>query len=349
MTWLVFRGTDWNAVTEALVHADRRWIALAVCCAFGGQFLRAERLAFILRARVPIPFRDAFHATQIGMLMNVVLPLRIGEGVRILVLARASRVGLSNAVASAVVDRVTDMVALFVIVATAALASPVFDGIRIAPGMLQNAEEIVVPASALSGIVVSLSVLLSAALLGLLLVRLNPQLVLRIAQAVARPFPRAVAERALAVVASLSHTAGQMASARVMAGAVALSLAAWSVGLVSLYGLLSAFGLDVPWPAPFLMMSLIAAFVAAPLTPGLVGQYHVPVLAGVLLVDPDVAVSTAKAATIMGHLLFLLPVSVLGIVSLLGSRLGPAELFRRGVQGGIGTGAARTDQPRGLD
>jgi uncharacterized protein (TIRG00374 family) len=333
MAWFVFRGTDWESVRIALMDAGRGWIAFALGCAFAGQFLRAQRLAYILRDHNTIKFREAFAATQIGMLMNAVLPLRIGEGVRVLVLVRSGGIGLSTAMAAAAVDRVTDMAALFVIVCTAVWASPTFDGIRIAPDMLQSSGAIIVPAAALTGIVAGLSAVLSIALVGLLLVRTRPAAVTRIVRVLAAAAPRALADPALSAVESFSRTAGQLASRRVMAGATAISVTAWACGIGSLFGLLSAFGLDVPWPAPFLILSLIAAFVAAPLTPGLVGQYHVPVLAGVLLVNPNVDASTAKAATIIGHLLFLVPIGVLGVAALLSTPLNARDLIGGGAEG----------------
>lgn len=344
LAWLLFRGTDWSAVRVALQRVDRGWIAFALLCTFSGQFLRAGRLMFLLGDSQPVSYRQAFNAAQIGMLMNVLLPMRIGEGVRVLVLVRDGGVRLSTAVASTVVDRVADMSALFVIACTAVAGSPAFSGIRIAPGLLQNTEAIEVPAAALTGIVGGLSAVLSVALVGLALMRMRPRLVLGMVRAFTSPLPVALSGPLRSAVGTFSRTAGHLASGRAMARAFLFSLAAWGCGIGSLYGLLSAFGFDIPWAAPFLILSLIAAFVAAPITPGLVGQYHVPVLAGVLLVQPTVDPSTAKAATILAHLLFLVPIAVLAVAALSRTRLSALDLLS-----GSTPATATADTPRRTD
>jgi uncharacterized membrane protein YbhN (UPF0104 family) len=75
-----------------------------------------------------------------------------------------------------------------------------------------------------------------------------------------------------------------------------------------------AFGIDLPFPATFLIIAFLTVGVAIP-TPGMVGGYHVAyfwAVAKVYGVDPDVA----RAAGLAGHALSTLPVLVLGLAFL---------------------------------
>lgn len=329
LLWIIFRDTDWLATTEALRGVHRAWLGLAFTAAFGGQFVRAGRMMVIVRGIRPLSYANAFRATQIGLLLNVALPMRVGEAARVFVLVRQGGLSIAVAVASAVVDRISDMIALLAIACIAVVAMPEFGGIHIASGMIGNTDVITVPAAAITSIAATLAASLFLILTGLAVVRTAPHAMVGGTRKATALLPSRAREYALRLVRRLSEMANQGASPRSLACAVLLSFIAWACGIVSLYALLTAFGLKVPWGAPFVILTLIAAFVAAPLTPGLVGQYHVPVLAGVLLVDPDVAEPTAKAAVIAGYLLFLLPVSVLGVIALLSTRMRAWELFKR--------------------
>jgi hypothetical protein len=67
-----------------------------------------------------------------------------------------------------------------------------------------------------------------------------------------------------------------------------------------------------------------------PLTPGTVGQFHLPAVAGLLFAVPGIGPDRAKAVAIVDHAATLLPVVVLGVFCLLRERLGFRRLLREG-------------------
>jgi len=79
---------------------------------------------------------------------------------------------------------------------------------------------------------------------------------------------------------------------------------------------LTAFSIDFPWFTPFLVLAMVAVFISVPVTPGVVGQYHIPIVACLLLAIPGMEPSEAKAVAIVAHILCLIPIAVLGVFCL---------------------------------
>ena len=88
-------------------------------------------------------------------------------------------------------------------------------------------------------------------------------------------------------------------------------------GVFSLAIILYAFGIDFPWYCPFLVIASIAAFITVPIAPGMIGQYHLGVVAGLVIALPNIDLNQAKAVAIVTHALSLLPIGLMGVFCLL--------------------------------
>ncbi|MEX2016255.1 MAG: hypothetical protein WD873_06415, partial [Candidatus Hydrogenedentales bacterium] len=105
------------------------------------------------------------------------------------------------------------------------------------------------------------------------------------------------------------------------------SLTVWGSGVLINIAMLHAFQIDFPWYAPFLMMALLAIFIAFPGPPGLVGQYHLPLVIAVVMAtsaDP----TRAKALAIVAHLINFPPIIITAVYGLMTEHLGLIELGR---------------------
>ncbi len=77
---LLFANADLARMGRSFLHADWRWLVLALALMFGSLLLRSMALKVIvdalggLRARLS----DTFSATSIGLLANTVIPIRVG-------------------------------------------------------------------------------------------------------------------------------------------------------------------------------------------------------------------------------------------------------------------------------
>jgi hypothetical protein len=100
---------------------------------------------------------------------------------------------------------------------------------------------------------------------------------------------------------------------------------------LSLVSVMNAFSLDFPWYTPFVLQAMIAIFVVTPVTPGLVGQFHFPIIACLIMVIPEVTLPEVKAVALVAHFVVLIPIAVMGAGSLFLERMSFFELTRQSV------------------
>jgi uncharacterized protein (TIRG00374 family) len=114
------RHTDLNAVAAAIGRADPLpvlgYLAILVLI----HFIKTVRWGLLLRPLGDIGFRRLNAASAVGFMLMVVLPLRLGELVRPLLVARTSvpgeqKLSRSGALGSCLVERVIDSLAVGVL------------------------------------------------------------------------------------------------------------------------------------------------------------------------------------------------------------------------------------------
>jgi hypothetical protein len=126
--YFAFRNVPIKELLEYLTTINYVWIiptVAAILFAFG---LRAARWRFILASNYPVGFWQAFHPLMIGFMINCVLPGRVGEFARPLVLNRKEAVPVSTGLATVAVERIFDLIILLL------LFLAVSSFIRIEPG-----------------------------------------------------------------------------------------------------------------------------------------------------------------------------------------------------------------------
>jgi len=112
-----------------------------------------------------------------------------------------------------------------------------------------------------------------------------------------------------------------------VAGTLGLSLLTWSLLLLSLDWMLRAFDFAYPWYAAIVIQALVIVFVIVPLTPAMIGQYHLPVMLGLLVIVPDAALPEVRAFALVAHVMGLIPIYALGIYCLVTSPVTLRELI----------------------
>jgi uncharacterized membrane protein YbhN (UPF0104 family) len=123
-----------------------------------------------------------------------------------------------------------------------------------------------------------------------------------------------------------------------LAAVILWSLAVWGVTAASFWLGFHAFGIDVPWPAVFVLQGIIGFGVAVPSSPGFVGTFEAAARIGLALyaVEATDAVSYALGY----HITTFLPITLLGIWSLSRASMHMGDLTR----GAEGAGGA---EPQG--
>ncbi|MBI5567053.1 MAG: flippase-like domain-containing protein [Chloroflexi bacterium] len=114
--WLIARDIDSRQFSRVLMVADGRWIAFSTIVILGTMFTRIKRWAALLH---PIDLRGPtlLRALLIGQVLNFVLPLRLGDVARSVIVARsegvpASGLSVERALGSIALEKAWDWLTL---------------------------------------------------------------------------------------------------------------------------------------------------------------------------------------------------------------------------------------------
>lgn len=279
--WLV-TTTDLGAVAADLGRAQPIWMLPGLVVLGAQAWVRAVRWASLMRpwAGPAVRAGRVVDAMLVGYFVNAVMPARLGEVARTLVVARRESVAFGGVAASVVVERALDVMALAVLAAVALAVA---------------GSSWAVPFAILAvGIAVVVGLGRRATSLGRLVPKRTPQ---RIAEGI-RGFLGAVAAIPLQAIGA----------------AAALSAIAWLADTTLVLLVARALGLDIPVPAAVLIGLGGALGTALPAAPGYLATYELGALAlGTLA---GVSRETVLPVAILTHLVGVIVLAAAGAVAL---------------------------------
>ncbi|MBL7987080.1 MAG: flippase-like domain-containing protein [Chlorobi bacterium] len=112
--WFALQGVQWGQLWDAIARINLGWIVVSVAVTISSHFIRAERWRILIPDGQTVGRFNAFSATVIGYMMNNIIP-RSGEVIRPWVLARRESRPFSRLLATVVVERILDGLALLLI------------------------------------------------------------------------------------------------------------------------------------------------------------------------------------------------------------------------------------------
>lgn len=116
---LAFRGVDWGGLMRAASGADYAYLLPAALLMLAAIAARAERWRWLLGGRDRVGYWRSYRAVSIGYLMTNVLPFRLGELVRPIVISRGGAISAMHALSSIAVEHVLDVVMILALLAVA--------------------------------------------------------------------------------------------------------------------------------------------------------------------------------------------------------------------------------------
>ena len=262
--------------------------------------IRAWRWQYLLHPIGPTRFRTAFRTTVIGFAALGVLPARAGDVLRPYLLARQEGLMVSATLATIVMERVLDLIAVLALLALYVWG--IADATTLPPALLRGIEV----SAAVAGLV-------AIALMGVMWVlATHPERIGGFVFTAARVLPHAVADRLAGLARTFSGGFAVAREPRALAAAVAWSFPLWLAIAAEAWLVTIAFGIAMPFAGTFLLQALLVIGVAVP-TPGAVGSYHEAYRIGVTTFfgAPE---DTAVAAAIVTHAVSYFPVVLTGIV-----------------------------------
>lgn len=279
---------DVDELRHAFELADYQWLPVVLLLFMGSLLARSLAWRTILEEKVS--FGNAFLVLNQGYLLNNVLPFRLGELGRALILGRMSQLGFWRVLPTIVVERVFDL--------------------AIAVGLLLSSLPFVVGADWARSVVPLAGAIVLLGFASLFALAVKPKWVLGILQALTRPWPKLeawVVEKVQSFLLGLSALKNPLRFLRVLFW----MLLAWGFNFSWYYLLLRSF---VPEAAPMWMVFGIAVTslgVAVPSSPAYVGVLEGVMVAALSLFGVDEALSLAFA--LVAHVIYFVVTGIIGI------------------------------------
>lgn len=251
---LALVNVDWRRTVVTLQEADWLLICLAVVATVATSVTLAFRWRVLLISIARLPVRDTFSYMMIGYLANTILPLRLGDVVRAVLMRRCHRISISLVFGSIVLERTLDLLMVL------SLALGVSLIVRIPP-IIQTAM-----VSFAGGGVIALIFLI-------LLDRIGSRVV---GQVVRLPgfTSRMSTERLAKLVARFAAGLGCLRDGKQLRLVLLLSVLAWTTAGAATTAYIAAFHLSAPWYAGFFVLAVINLGIAIPSSPASLGVYH---------------------------------------------------------------------------
>jgi uncharacterized protein (TIRG00374 family) len=257
-----------------------------------GLWVRARRWAYLFPPRAHPP--GLVPAVMIGYMVNNILPLRAGEVVRVYVVAHRWGGHFWLTLATLVVERVLDGLAIVTILGVLVLLIPV-------PGYLKWGG-LVLLAVNLTGVA------------ALVLLATVPRVAERMLEGLLGRWPR-LRDRGLGILRTFAQGLEGIRTPAHLLPLAAWSAVVWVVPALGAWTVLLATGLDLPFVAAWAVLAFLGLGLSIPSAPGHIGVFHAA--AALALVVFGVPQAAAVGYAILLHASQYLPQVVLGWIYLL--------------------------------
>ena len=287
---LIARTTDPDRLSLALSGIDWGWVGIAVIITLATYFARTRRWNVLLR---PLAFRQTamLRALLTGQLLNFLLPIRMGDVVRSLLLGREPGGSFARIFGSVLIEKAWDWLALCALVLIVAWTAPVPDWF-------------LTPAR-------TIGLLAALIVIGFVLAAIIPE----------EWIPRGLAklDRALAglpthwrsfTLKNLQRLLDSLAVLRrrdTIVGAAGWTAITWSLSIVVNYAAQRAFGFD-SWIAAATLLAVLMIGIALPPSVAALGVFEGLTMLTLSLYN--IPLETALAIGLMLHLVVSVPLII---------------------------------------
>jgi uncharacterized protein (TIRG00374 family) len=262
LLWFALNDVEFADVWANIRRGNLWLLTAAVAVATFGFLIRALRWKVLLApVRPDTSLRSRFAGVSIGFMANNVLPARVGEFARAYAFSRLEPITASAAFGTLVVERLMDGVVLLLF-----LVLPVFSAGFPEEGALSSgAGATVLRLGVIVVVIILVAVIVLAAW---------PELFGRVARAVARVLPPAIAQPVLDGLDSFLASLAIMRNPRLLAVGFAWTLGFWAWHGISFWLAMLAFDIDTGFVSAIFTEAMVGIGVALPAAPGFFGTWH---------------------------------------------------------------------------
>lgn len=296
---------DLSEVGLALANADGRLVAASVFLGLLAYWLRVVRWQFILRPTGRTRHSSAVMATVVGYAAITLIPARMGDLIRPLLLARRDRLPASATLASILTERIFDLWTVVAFFLAFLIWPPELP-------LLSDEGAGYLDILSMTGMVLG-GGLVTGTLVLLALFRFQERFV----DLATRPVGLLRESWKQPIAAFLNHFLDGLRvlqRPRDLLLTLLFSILTWMTIFYQVQVMLHAFGVFTPLRAAFLLVILSVMGMAIP-TPGGVGGFHAMIQIG-LHDFLGIATNTAGAIAIAHHAACFIPITLIGLACL---------------------------------
>jgi len=287
------KGIEWTRLGSVLLELPP-WVPVAASAVYLLSFIpRAYRSLWMLEGTCPTPpsLVQAGEAQVMGYAANNLLPLRLGEFVRVFALRKLAGVPALTGLASLLAERILDGAVVVLIlggsVAWFAAHGTSFGRTAVEPLLYTG------------------FALFAAAATGLIVLALASRWVTKISERILPPHLHDAVGRILGALAFFRDP-------KRATGVIVLSVLIWLMEGSVFVLAISSIGIEPPWMAGLLMLAIVNLGVLMPSAPGYVGVFQA---CGILAFQViDLPKEQGLAASLLVHASQFLPITALGLL-----------------------------------
>ena len=284
---------DPGEIVDSLKQANLSYIGLSALGILIFMMIRAIRWRYMLANE--ISWVKTFHIQNIGYMFNMVLPLRLGDVARAVLIGNVPPITLARGLSTMVVERILDM--MFIV----ALLPFTLAEVVSLPAWMQDGARA-------SGIV-------AVAAIGILIVAANQRkLANRWGMAVLNRIPFLDTEQWIGRMNELLDGLGSLTRLKDSLVLVFLSIAVWIPILFAYRWGIQGVGGQVSLLGASFVVCAAALSIALPSSPGQIGVFHIGVTAAMLALGQSDGASGGFA--VVYHALNLISMIILGLIGL---------------------------------
>jgi len=341
-SWLFARKIEWSQLSAALKDAKYIYIIPTLILIFVSHYLRAVRWSALIAPIKRVSVLNLFSATMIGFMANCVLPARIGEIIRPVMVAKKEKVKVTASFATVVMERIFDMLGIIVFASLLFFFLPADTLQDKSVSMINHAEastEVVraeyvnekpgVPLSVVNeeseaeasntikqlkkwSIVMAFFGIL--AITSLFLLSLYPKKAGAVFEKLLFLFPYHLKDKLVNLLHSFISGLQVFDHKTKLLWIGVLSLIIWFLNATPIYVLCYAFDIKLSFAGACFVMVCLCLAIALPQAPGFIGVFHIAVQKTLIIFG--VGLSSAQSFAIILWALSVIPVTIVGLLFL---------------------------------
>ena len=305
--------TGIDRIGAAIGSASPLWLAAAAAVILPAYILRAIRWKLLLYpVKKTVRVSTTFWSTAVGFMVNTLIPIRLGEFVRAYILGEKEGTGFAPGLSSIVVERTLDLIGLLSIgIVTMFLLSG-------QAGLSRLAVDI------FTAVGIFIALVLAVIIVGIKKESMIIGLLTRITSKIPiiKKYTARIADFASSLISGLQ---GLSQNPKMFAANISLTWILWLIYTSAIYFTFIAFNSSISFIAAILGGTLMSLSHILPATPGYVGSYEAFWM--VIFLALGVPENLLLATAVISHLVGMLPIIILGCVSVVWLGVSFEEIF----------------------